>query len=164
MHSFRKRAPHHIALRDLSAAELAQVSLGLVHRAGYELHSADTRMFSGEEGELELMTLIVNQSYTPEQIKDANYYLALELKDRAISNKNRRVRGGGQGDAGDAWDALRLKATDFGVNLLGREEMQRLREEVDLEVQGTVGYSSAKAFMQDVREKVLSVEAGGDRR
>ena len=77
---------------------------------------------------------------------------------------HRRVRGGGQGDAGDAWDALRLKATDFGVNLLGREEMQRLREEVDLEVQGTVGYSSAKAFMQDVREKVLSVEAGGDRR
>ena len=71
MHSFRKRAPHHIALRDLSAAELAQVSLGLVHRAGYELHSADTCMFPGEEGELELMTLIVNQSYTPEQIKEA---------------------------------------------------------------------------------------------
>ena len=36
------------------------------------------------------MTLVVNQTYTPQQIANGNLYLAFELKERAISNKNRR--------------------------------------------------------------------------
>ena len=155
--SFRKRAPHCITLCDLTPVELARVTLGLVEQAGYSLHY-DSSMPVAVQTDLDLMSLIVSQSYTPEQIRDTNYYLALELKERAISNKNRRIA-----DAATS-DSLILEAADFGVNLLSRDEMQQMRNQIDAEIEATIGYRSAKAFFDEVRQKVLSVEDGGDRR
>ena len=42
--------------------------------------------------------------------------------------------------------------------------MQRRREEVDAKLEDTIGYHSVKQFLADIREKVLCIEAGGDRR
>ena len=76
-------------------------------------------------------------------------------------NKNRRSV---LSSKGQRHQLLQLTASDFGVQLLGRDEMQRRREEVDAKLEDTIGYHSVKQFLADIREKVLCIEAGGDRR
>ena len=56
--------------------------------------------------------MVVVQTYAPEEIAKSNYYLALELKERALSNRNRRAQ-----PCSSMLDELQLIATDFGVQV-----------------------------------------------
>ena len=80
---FLKRAPHVLPLNDLTPTELAQLTLDLLRHAGYELSCSG--MPVGASSNLDLMLLIVNQTYTTEQITTGGFYLGTELKERAIS-------------------------------------------------------------------------------
>ena len=87
----------------------------------------------------------------------SNYYLAAELKERAISNKNRRST------SFNTLSDLQLRSSDFGVTVLNREQMAEMRAEVEQEMASRVGQLSAKQLMEEVREHVLTIEAGGER-
>ena len=165
--TFRKRAPLSLELDDLGAEQLAHVTLQLVKQHGYRLERDPTRPVPPTvQSDLDLMTFVVTQTYSAEQLRGANYYLAAELLERAVSNKNKRERSArasalGKGTQGAL---LGLSVSDFGVEMLTRDQMQLRQRDVDREISEMIGYDKAKAFIAELKAKVECVGAGGDRK
>eukprot|EP01050_Picozoa_sp_SAG11_P004057 SAG11_NODE_249_length_11637_cov_3.320073_2_plen_314_part_00 len=158
--AFRKTKPWRIDLSDVTPAELAFVTLDLVHAKGYSLQP------SWEDGTLpphvktseDLMAYIVDQFYTAEAIADSNWYLSREMQDRAISNKNARITAGKT-----VANRVSLRPGDFGVEVLSKQQVVEMREKVNAEIDNLVGCHELKEEIEEIRQMVLYVQNGGDR-
>ena len=68
------------------------------------------------------------------------------------------------GNGGTQGTLLGLSVSDFGVEMLTRDEMRQRQHAVDREIGEMIGYDKAKAFIAELKAKVEYVGGGGDRK
>ena len=158
--TFRRFTPWRIDLPDVLPSELATVTLNLIQSKGYNLQNSweDSSLPPHVQSKDDLMTYIIEQFYTQEAISRSNFYLSRDMQERAISNKNARITAGRI-----VANRVALRPTDFGVEVLSRMQIEKLRDEVNTEVADLVGCHELKDQIQMIRETVEFVQNGGDR-
>ena len=165
---FRTDGPDVLKLPDIGVAELANLSLNEMRKRGYKLLQTTeeekqiARMAESGSGrgsssfnvssstvrhvgsvvdpERQLMEYIVKNNFDAEMMRDSNAYLARDMMERAITKKNERLHRLGLSAAG----RLFLKPSDFGIELLTKDQIERNRQSVEFKLSQMVGWGSSE--------------------
>jgi SpoVK/Ycf46/Vps4 family AAA+-type ATPase len=163
---FKQHGPHVLRLSDLGVDELARLTLMEIGRRGYSLDHGHTEAGASstgasEEDNLALMKHIVRSQFDEEAMRESNAYLARDITDRAITKKNERLDRLGLSAAG----RLALVASDFGVEVLTKEQIERNRAAADYELSQMVGWGgedvegSPRCFLMQAKRMVEFLES-----
>ena len=146
-----RRFPKQVHLDDYTPAEVAQIA-----------ETAATERFRAhfEDGLRDKLVTFIEENYGS-QIKQHNGGLAVNLTEEAMGNLAERVMG--EGIFGTE-AATTLIAADYKIMEKEADELIKLREDVESEIQGLVGMAAGKSLFDDMRQRVQYVENGGSKK
>ena len=133
--------PHPIEIHNLSYETLARLVLLEIHKLGYRLSLYAHKYVEAGEAQ---MCKILRLKLDEVMLNQRNAYLARDLVQMAISHKNDRASKGSS--LGSLASAMILSHASFEVDLVGKEELDAGKREVQEVVDKMIGWGDANAI------------------
>ena len=133
--------PHPIEIHSLSYETLARLVLLEIHKLGYRLSLYAHKYVEAGEAQ---MCKILRLKLDEVMLNQRNAYLARDLVQMAISHKNDRASKGSS--LGSLASAMILSHASFEADLVGKEELDAGKREVQEAVDSMIGWGDALAI------------------